>query len=78
MYALTHKSSHEVWGLIRHCWSEDSCNISIMFSTDDRVLVFIAYAAVVGEGFGEPVGRADEGCLSVDILIGCQRLGLGS
>ena len=39
-----------------------------MFSADDGVLIFIAYAAVVGEGFGEPVGGADDGCFCVDIL----------
>lgn len=38
-----------------------------------RVLVFVGGAAVVGEGFGEPVGGAHEGSFGVDILCRKQR-----
>lgn len=39
-----------------------------MPGADDGVLVLVSYTVFVREGFGEPVGRADEGCFCVDIL----------
>lgn len=49
-----------------------------MFCTDNGVLILIAYATLIGEGFGEPVGRADEGRFSVDVLMCYQYLWLQS
>ena len=40
-----------------------------MLGSDDGILVFIGFAAFVREGFGEPVGRADEGGFGVDVLF---------
>ena len=39
-----------------------------MLGAGDGVLVFVGYAVVVCEGFGEPVGGADEGGFGVDVL----------
>lgn len=39
-----------------------------MPGADDGVLIFICYTVFVCEGFGEPVGRTDEGCFCIDIL----------
>ncbi len=39
------------------------------------LLVFIANTTLIGEGFGEPIGRADEGRFRVDVLMCCQCLG---
>jgi len=73
--ALTHKRSHEVWALVWSCWSKDGADVATMCCTYDRILVFIAYPAVVGEGFGEPIGGADEGRFGVDVLMCRQYLG---
>ena len=39
-----------------------------MPGADDGVLVLVCYAVVICKGFGEPVGRADEGCFCVEVL----------
>ena len=43
-------------------------DIEAVFGADDGVLVFEGGAGVVGEGFGEPVGGADECCFGVEVL----------
>ena len=40
-----------------------------MLGGNDGVLVFVGDAGLVREGFSEPVGWADEGCLGIDILF---------
>lgn len=52
---FTHKGSKEFWSLFRRCWTEISCLICSVESCGDRVLVFPAFASVVGVSFGEPV-----------------------
>ena len=42
--------------------------IEAVLGADNAVLIFVGGAVIGGEGFGEPVGGADKGCLRVDIL----------
>ena len=42
--------------------------VCAVLGADWGVLVFVGDAAIVGEGFGEPVGGAHECCFCVDIL----------
>jgi len=42
--------------------------ITTVLGAGNRVLVFIAMSVVGCEGFGQPVGRADEGGFGVDVL----------
>ena len=39
-----------------------------MPGANDGVLVLVCYAVVIRKGFGEPVGRADEGRFCVEVL----------
>ena len=46
-----------------------------MLGAGDAVLVLVGFAeggrARGGEGFGEPVGGADEGCFAVEVVGAC-------
>ena len=61
-------SAYEIRTLVLVRRAEDGVDVVAVLGADDGVLVFVSHAAVVGEGFGEPVGGTDEGGFSVYIL----------
>lgn len=63
-----HEGFVEVGALVGRWRTKVGCYVGSMPGADDGVLVFVSDAVVVCEGFGEPVGRADEGRFCVDIL----------
>ena len=65
-----HERFVEVGSLIRRRRTEVGCHVGMVPGADNRVLVLVGYTVVVCEGFGEPVGRTDEGCFCIDILGG--------
>lgn len=46
-----------------------------MRAADDGVLIFVGFVSVAGEGFGEPVGGADEGGFGVEVLVDIRERG---
>ena len=63
-----HEGFVEVGPLVRRRGTEVGCQVRAVPGADDGVLIFVGYAVFICEGFGEPVGRADEGCFRVDVL----------
>ena len=65
-----HEGFVEVGPLVWGWRTEVGGQIGCVPGADDGVLVFVSCVGVVGvcEGFREPICRADEGCLRVDVL----------
>ena len=65
----THERACKIGALVRGWGPEVAGYVNAVLGSDDGVLVFICSATPIGEGFGEPVGGADESCFRVDVLL---------
>lgn len=64
----THERFLEIRALVWLRWAEIPAHVGPVLGAGYGVLVFVGRAAVAGEGFGEPVGGADEGHFGVEVL----------
>ena len=58
----------EIWSLVGCGRTKVGGYVCAMLGADRGILVFVGDAAIVGKGFSEPVGGADECCFRVNIL----------
>lgn len=63
-----HEGAVEIGGLVRGGGAEVGGYVRAVLGADDGILILVCDAIVVGEGFGHPVGGADEGCFCVEVL----------
>ena len=63
-----HEGFVEVGRLVGGRRTKVRCYVGCVPGADDGILVLECYAIITCKGFGEPVGRADEGCFCVEVL----------
>ncbi len=63
-----HEGALEIGALVRFRGPEVARYVGAVLGTNDGVLVFPCFAAVIGEGFGDPVAGADEGGFGIDVV----------